>query len=234
MSTEYERTVHSDKPTEDVPMSEREARASTWDEGPGRTENTWTTTEPEAGARPEKQSDDQAQAAEHVVESEHVKTTEYGTEPATATEYGAETAPQHDAEPDQVIATSGDTDTDKETAATADTEPDQTAVAGNGAERQQASLDDVGTPLFTDTEIDRLRTQWREVQGAFVDNPRDAVTQADKIVADLIYQLTTTYAERKRVLEERCAGLQEADTEDLRQALRGYRAFFHRLLVIEQ
>ncbi|GAA5079280.1 hypothetical protein [Nocardia iowensis] len=234
MSTEYERTVHSDKPTEDVPMSEREARASTWDEGPGHAENAWTATESETSARSEKQADDQVHASENVAESEHAKTTDYGTEPATATEYGAETAPQHDAEPDHVIATSGDADADQETTATADTEPDQTAVAANGAEQQKASLDDVGTPLFTDSEVDRLRTQWREVQGAFVDNPRDAVTQADKIVADVIYQLTTAYAERKRVLEERCAGLHEADTEELRQALRGYRGFFHRLLVIEQ
>ncbi|MFC9441042.1 hypothetical protein, partial [Nocardia sp. NPDC057030] len=131
------------------------------------------------------------------------------------------------------VTTTADAEAEQVTPAATGTAAEQAAPADTDAEQQHVSLDDVETPLFADADLDRLRTQWREVQGAFVDNPRDAVTQADQIVSDVIYQLTTVYAERKRVLEQRSAGLGEADTEDLRQALRGYRGFFRRLLSIE-
>ncbi|PXX57473.1 hypothetical protein DFR70_118128 [Nocardia tenerifensis] len=292
MSTEYERTTHSGKSTEGIPLSEQEARSS-------YSENDMRAGESEADRADESgthhtgatHEGERADAADVDVEPEHVSTTEYGAqsehdsrhEDATATEYGTEhvhattdhdaksrygtpdyeaqptdtnTADyDYDAQPTSTADTQGDratvaadAESDRGTAAdtdlpadtttgqttATDTTSDQASTSGNDAERQQVSLDEVGAPVFADTDLDRLRTQWREVQGAFVDNPREAVTQADKIVADLIYQLTTTYAERKRVLEERCAGVGDADTEDLRQALRGYRGFFHRLLAVEQ
>ncbi|MCX4092314.1 hypothetical protein [Nocardia sp. alder85J] len=90
--------------------------------------------------------------------------------------------------------------------------------------------------LFAITDIDRLRTQFRELQGTFVDDPRDAVTKADELVTETIQQLTTVVSERKRSLEGRWShGADEAgDTEDLRQALRGYRAFLDQLLTVGQ
>ncbi|MFF3224031.1 hypothetical protein ACFYV7_14655 [Nocardia suismassiliense] len=291
MSTEYERTVHSDRsatPSADIPMSEQEARSSSWQEG---RENDWAAGE--SGRRSAEGTTDVTDAgrasttaddAEHArttdvdVEPEHVRTTEYDPDQSRTADYDAATTRAGTADTDTAHQSASDYDTthsrttdhdadttqtgtaDYDTAhqSTADhdarsasaatdadqvpatsaaeneqvTTPDETTSAGNAAE-QGISLDNVGTPLFADTDLDRLRTQWREVQGAFVDSPRDAVTQADKIVADIIYQLTTAYAERKRVLEEHCAGLQDGDTEELRQALRGYRGFFRRLLVIE-
>ncbi|MBH0775933.1 hypothetical protein [Nocardia bovistercoris] len=83
-------------------------------------------------------------------------------------------------------------------------------------------------PLFDEPTLDLLRTRWRELQGSFVDSPRDAVTRADDLVAELIHQLTAAYAERKDALVE---GWPEgSDTEALRHALRSYRAFFNQLL----
>ncbi|GAB2643116.1 prolipoprotein diacylglyceryl transferase [Nocardia goodfellowii] len=87
---------------------------------------------------------------------------------------------------------------------------------------------DASGPLFADDEIDRLRTEWRELQGNFVDNPHDAVTRAQELVSETIDHLTATYAERKQSLADRWTD--KADTEDLRHALRGYRAFFNQLL----
>ncbi|MFD6162901.1 hypothetical protein ACFWF7_14135 [Nocardia sp. NPDC060256] len=282
MSTEYERTVHSDKSTEDAPLSEHEASSESWQGDRDETETERVASESEtgyadhaeAGAAPD--DGDSARADTDLdVEPEHVSTTEYGEEHATATEYGAERATSanagegsattadyeaqpaetttadydYDAQPtttseaeaDQAtttagepaadqVATAGESEADQVTPVTT---PDQSTTSGNGAERQQTSLDDVGAPLFADTDLDQLRTQWREVQGTFVDNPRDAVTQADQIVTDIIYKLTTAIAERKRVLEERTSGATDGDTEELRQALRGYRGFFRRLLSIE-
>ncbi|MEV6558654.1 hypothetical protein AB0M22_23285 [Nocardia sp. NPDC051756] len=252
MSTEYERTVHSDKSTDEAPLSEHEARSS-WqgDEA----EHARTTGESETGLADEHSSTERASTTDVDVEPEHVSTTEYDAEPdrattansgageATTADYDAQpaetTAADYDydarptAEEDHVTTTAADTDAEQFTPAATDTATEQANPASNGAEQQHVSLDDVETPLFAEADLDRLRSQWREVQGAFVDSPRDAVTQADTIVSDIIYQLTTVYAERKRVLEERSAGLQESDTEDLRQALRGYRGFFRRLLSIE-
>ncbi|MFI6042643.1 hypothetical protein ACIA8C_13475 [Nocardia sp. NPDC051321] len=257
MSTEYERTVHSDKSTEGIPLSEQEASSSSWQ---GDTESDRVASESETDAS--------TTAAD--TESQHASTTDSDVEPegASATEYGAEaerattanaggegaTKADFDAQPAATSTADYDYDAQPTAASDADdggvsaaTEADQSAApdqvtpatperstaTDNGAERQQSSLDDVGAPLFADTDLDQLRTKWREVQGTFVDNPRDAVTQADQIVTDIIYQLTTAIAERKRVLEERTSGVQDADTEELRQALRGYRGFFHRLLSIE-
>lgn len=85
-------------------------------------------------------------------------------------------------------------------------------------------------PLFPEADLDRLRTQWREVQVAFVDDPRAAVDRADELLGNTIHQLTATYEQRKHELDERLGDT--SDTEGLRQALRGYRAFFDQLLSI--
>ncbi|MFE9576974.1 hypothetical protein ACFYO1_11365 [Nocardia sp. NPDC006044] len=256
MSTEYDRTVHSGKSSDDAPLSEEEARSS-WHED----EHARATSGSKTGVADENSGTaaERASTSDVGVEPEHVRTTEYDAESdrATTANAGAGAAPtadyeaqpaettgadyDYDARPtaeDHVAGTEADqvtpaTEADQVSPETTDTAAEQVTPAGDSAEQQHVSLDEVETPLFADADLDRLRSQWREVQGAFVDSPRDAVTQADKIVSDVIYQLTTVYAERKRVLEERSAGLQEADTEDLRQALRGYRGFFRRLLSIE-
>ncbi|MEV0245199.1 hypothetical protein AB0H76_01270 [Nocardia sp. NPDC050712] len=87
---------------------------------------------------------------------------------------------------------------------------------------------DVSGPLFAEDELERLRTEWRELQGNFVDNPQDAVTRADELVTSTIDHLTAAFAERKQTLGQRWTD--QADTEDLRNALRGYRDFFNQLL----
>jgi hypothetical protein len=86
--------------------------------------------------------------------------------------------------------------------------------------------------LFAADELSGLRSRWDEVQSGFVDDPRESVQKADGLVSDVIDQLTTGFSEVRSRLEERWARGEEASTEDLRLALKRYRAFFERLLAV--
>jgi len=86
--------------------------------------------------------------------------------------------------------------------------------------------------LFDSTEADELRNRWREVQTAFVDDPKQAVQGADQLVAQVIQSLTASFAAHKKELDGQW---QRSDTdgpatEDLRLALRRYRTLFNQLL----
>jgi hypothetical protein len=87
-------------------------------------------------------------------------------------------------------------------------------------------------PLFAADETSRLRADWDQVQASFVDEPRQAVEQADRLVATAIKRLAEIFAEEKARLEGQWDRGGDVSTEDLRQALRRYRAFFGRVLSI--
>jgi len=95
---------------------------------------------------------------------------------------------------------------------------------------------DVGTAgqshaqLLEDRELQSMRGQWKDIQAAFVDEPRQAVQDADALVAELMQRLAQTFASEREDLESRWAGGDEVSTEDLRRGLRRYRSFFERLL----
>ncbi|MFF6869562.1 hypothetical protein [Streptomyces sp. NPDC012450] len=77
---------------------------------------------------------------------------------------------------------------------------------------------------------DAYRKRWREIQGRFVDDPREAVHSADELVADVMKTLAAAFADHKHTLEGQWGEGRDADTEALRVALREYRSFFNRLL----
>ena len=102
---------------------------------------------------------------------------------------------------------------------------------------------------LTSEEQNRFADAWRREQGRFVDDPRGAVEQADRLVADVMRARGYPVAE----FEMRAADLSvdhprvvnnyrkaheialrdsrgEASTEDLRQAMVYYRALFEDLL----
>lgn len=85
--------------------------------------------------------------------------------------------------------------------------------------------------LLSPEDEEGFRTRWGEIQNRFVDDPREAVHTADALVADVMQKLATTFAEHKQELEGQWNRGEQANTEDLRQALRHYRSFFNRLLV---
>ena len=87
-------------------------------------------------------------------------------------------------------------------------------------------------PLFPNTEAETFRMRWTEVQTGFVDEPRQAVEQADGLVAEMMKQLAEVFADERSKLEEQWSRGDDISTEDLRQALRRYRSFFDRLLSV--
>jgi hypothetical protein len=85
-------------------------------------------------------------------------------------------------------------------------------------------------PLFLDDQRSSYRGRWDEIQTRFVDDPRQAVQDADGLVNTVVSDLESSFRTRREALE---AGWQRGDdvsTEDLRLALQGYRSFFGRLL----
>ncbi|MEU0276421.1 hypothetical protein [Streptomyces sp. NPDC006307] len=100
----------------------------------------------------------------------------------------------------------------------------ETAPASGGAEEEEAPR------LLTPENEESFRERWQGVQAQFVDDPREAVHKADALVADVMQQLASTFADHKKDLEAQWNRGEEVDTEDLRKALRKYRSFFNRLL----
>jgi hypothetical protein len=99
-------------------------------------------------------------------------------------------------------------------------------------QRTEAEDRDGDRELFGNDELQSFRGRWEQVQGKFVDEPREAVQKADDLVSDLVERLTSGFAEARSDLEEQWKKGEEASTEDLRVALTRYRAFFQRLLKV--
>lgn len=74
-----------------------------------------------------------------------------------------------------------------------------------------------------------FRARWDAVQARFVDQPREAVGQADELVGDLLEELSWVFRNQRADLEQSWDD-QEGSTENLRVALRRYRELFDRLL----
>jgi len=104
-------------------------------------------------------------------------------------------------------------------------------TAGSAADTGPAqSGGDVETPpLIDEDKVTGFRDRWQNVQTGFVDDPKQAVQQADELVAAVISALATTFAEHKSELEAQWQQGEPA-TEELRIALRRYRSFFDQLL----
>jgi hypothetical protein len=85
-------------------------------------------------------------------------------------------------------------------------------------------------PLFSASEMADFRSQWSKVQTGFVDEPRQTVAEADKLVASVMQRLAEGFANERSGLEKQWDRGDNVSTEDLRVALQRYRSFFDRLL----
>ena len=117
--------------------------------------------------------------------------------------------------------------TDEQRLHHADVIADATAAA-----RSTSSSENTPTSLFANQESEDFRHRWNDIQTGFVDEPRQAVERADELVASAIKRLAEIFATERASLEEQWARGGDASTEDLRLALRRYRAFFDRLLSV--
>jgi hypothetical protein len=89
---------------------------------------------------------------------------------------------------------------------------------------------EVDTPLLPAEQSSEFEQRWQRVQAGFVDEPRQAVEEADKLVGDLIDRLAESFSQSRSRLETQWDQGNDASTEELRIALMRYRSFFKRLL----
>ena len=85
-------------------------------------------------------------------------------------------------------------------------------------------------PLFDADREKELRERWHGLQARFVDEPRDTVSQADSLVAELLRDLAQSFDSARSSLEQQWSSGGDVSTEDLRLTLQRYRSFFERLL----
>jgi hypothetical protein len=85
-------------------------------------------------------------------------------------------------------------------------------------------------PHFDAGREQELRDRWRTLQARFVDEPRDTVSEADSLVAELLRDLAQTFDGARSKLEDQWSSGEDVSTEDLRITLQRYRSFFERLL----
>jgi hypothetical protein len=86
--------------------------------------------------------------------------------------------------------------------------------------------------LLATGEAQELRSRWEKIQTGFVDEPRKSVQEADALVAQTTKQLAESFSRERAKLEQEWGRGDNVSTENLRIALRRYRAFFDRLLAM--
>jgi hypothetical protein len=86
--------------------------------------------------------------------------------------------------------------------------------------------------LFPGNEVRGLQQQWDQIQTRFVDEPRDAVHDADALVSSSIERLSQIFTDERSRLEKQWSRGEDISTEDLRVALQRYRSFFRRMLSV--
>jgi hypothetical protein len=107
-----------------------------------------------------------------------------------------------------------------------------TIESGDQPETHSEKILDVAGPLFPEDELQTFRSRWDHVQTSFVDEPRQAVEQADSLVANVVKRIAEQFSAEREKLEKQWDSGSEVSTEDLRQALKRYRSFFDRLLTL--
>ncbi|ARF70948.1 hypothetical protein RM717_00535 [Streptomyces griseus] len=132
---------------------------------------------------------------------------------------------------DKVHADSARTDGARTTGRT--TAPPATASPGS-ADTGRPAKDggaDKGRPLFAPEEREKFDARIHQAVAGFVENPRQAVQEADATFDEVVAGLTEALATRSRLLRaDRDGERSEAGTEDLRIALQQYRDLTERLV----
>jgi hypothetical protein len=96
---------------------------------------------------------------------------------------------------------------------------------------QETALQET-SPMFPKNEAEELRSRWNNIQATFVDEPRKAIEEADKLVAGAIERISQVYSDERAKMEGSWKRGEHVSTEDLRITLQHYRAFFGRMLSI--
>ncbi|MEU4699286.1 hypothetical protein [Nonomuraea dietziae] len=83
-----------------------------------------------------------------------------------------------------------------------------------------------------DQDVDQAHTRWHDLQATFVEDPRQAMEQADQLVDEVVNALTSSLTTRTSELGDRWKNTDQGDTEQLRLALRDYGAMLEQLLAL--
>ena len=106
----------------------------------------------------------------------------------------------------------------------------ESRVDGEHLQGSDATMVSAASALLPEGDRSKYQEQWGSIQTKFIDEPKACVQEADALVAGVIQQLATKFAEQRTSLEQQWGSGGEASTEDLRLALQQYRSFFQRLL----
>jgi hypothetical protein len=96
---------------------------------------------------------------------------------------------------------------------------------------RQGKLDDLD-PVLPLNVSEEFRHGWDAVQIGFVDDPQQAVRDADQLVKRVLQTLSETFTGERSRIEAQAAQGDSGSTEGLRVAMRRYRAFLNRLLSV--
>lgn len=77
---------------------------------------------------------------------------------------------------------------------------------------------------------DEVRDRWSEAQGGFIDDPQQAVRDADALATEVAEAVVAEIESRRSELRSSWSDGADADTEALRISLRDYRTFVKRLI----
>jgi hypothetical protein len=123
------------------------------------------------------------------------------------------------------------------------------AEAERELQERQSRVESFSITPLSPADAERLGTAWRSVQAQFVDEPRSAVIQADRLISEVMRargypvddpkrRLDDLSVDHAHVLNHYRAGREivarheggQASTEDLRQAMVHFRALFDELV----
>ncbi|MFE9014475.1 hypothetical protein [Streptomyces cyaneofuscatus] len=131
------------------------------------------------------------------------------------------------------------TEAARETGRTTDTASSSRSRTGTGTGTGTGATTDTGReaatgkdrPLFSADEREKFDARIHQAVAGFVENPRQAVQEADAAFDEVVAGLTKALADRSRLLRaDRDGERSDAETEDLRIALQQYRDLTERLV----
>jgi hypothetical protein len=93
-----------------------------------------------------------------------------------------------------------------------------------------AAESDVDTPLLAADEAATFEQRWQRLQASFVDEPRRALDDAERLIADLMQAVSSGLAATRAQRETAPDEVDNASTEELRLAFMRYRSLFQRLV----
>jgi hypothetical protein len=112
--------------------------------------------------------------------------------------------------------------------------PDSGVPGGAGSLAGAGSAMGSGSPAEAGPSVGTVASQrWDRIQAMFVDDPRGSVTQAAGMIDEAIEALVAAARERQAGLAASWQD-RDADTEELRTTLRGYRAFWNSVKELPQ